>query len=378
MARSRGRHRKPPNRPVAKAAQRVATVGTTTLVLGTAGVTSATSAAAVPDDTWNQLATCESGGDWAAATGNGFFGGLQFLQDTWVRAGGEKFAARADLATPEQQKQIAEEWFSRVVAESGSVYDSWATQWPACSAALNIRDVPPETYNVPAPPPAPDPPAEPVASDADTVYTVAPGDTVSEIAIDIFHLDGWTQFYEDNKSVIGDNPDLILPGQQLIVKMTALPPVPDAPAAPVAPAAPIGSAVSAQGVANPCPSCSVTQEFTAGAHNGIDLDQSIGAPVYAAASGTVTVAGPHDPGGFGQAVYITGDDGTIFWYGHIDTWTVNAGDHVSAGEQIATVGNRGDVVAGPGGDGSHLHFEVHIGPGPVNPRTWLADHGVVL
>jgi murein DD-endopeptidase MepM/ murein hydrolase activator NlpD len=57
---------------------------------------------------------------------------------------------------------------------------------------------------------------------------------------------------------------------------------------------------------------------------------------------------------------------------------VRPGGHIKAGQQIATVGNRGRVIARPGGDGSHPHFEVHVGPGPINPRAWLADHGVTL
>ena len=121
--------------------------------------------------------------------------------------------------------------------------------------------------------------------------------------------------------------------------------------------------------AHPCPACSLTQGFTAGVHNGLDLAAPIGTPIYAAADGSVTAAGPRDPGGFGQAVYIKNDDGTVAWYGHIDTWLVNVGDHVVAGQQIATVGNRGDAT------GPHLHFEIHA-PNPVDPASWLRAHGI--
>lgn len=83
--------------------------------------------------------------------------------------------------------------------------------------------------------------------------------------------------------------------------------------------------------------------------------------MHAAAAGTA--ARPRDPTGYGQVVYIDGDDG-VYWYGHIDTWLVRPGAHIEAGQQIATVGNRDRVIAGPGGDGSHLHFQMHVGPGP--------------
>jgi LysM repeat protein len=56
---------------------------------------------------WDSIAACESGGNWAINTGNGYYGGLQFTQQTWAGAGGLAYAPRADLATPAQQVAIA-------------------------------------------------------------------------------------------------------------------------------------------------------------------------------------------------------------------------------------------------------------------------------
>jgi resuscitation-promoting factor RpfA len=81
------------------------------------------SADAAPLRAWDRLASCESGGRWHIATGNGYFGGLQFLGSTWVAYGGQEFAARADLATREQQIVVAE----RVREDVGF------GAWPACS-----------------------------------------------------------------------------------------------------------------------------------------------------------------------------------------------------------------------------------------------------
>ncbi|MBM4517746.1 DUF348 domain-containing protein, partial [Rhodococcus hoagii] len=53
--------------------------------------------------TWDALAQCEATGNWAINTGNGFYGGVQFDQNTWERQGGLKYAPRADLATREEQ-----------------------------------------------------------------------------------------------------------------------------------------------------------------------------------------------------------------------------------------------------------------------------------
>lgn len=73
---------------------------------------------ATGDTMYDAIAQCESGGNWAINTGNGYYGGLQFLQSTWVGAGGLEYAPRADLATREQQIDIA----SRISRSS----------WPNC------------------------------------------------------------------------------------------------------------------------------------------------------------------------------------------------------------------------------------------------------
>jgi resuscitation-promoting factor RpfB len=76
--------------------------------------------------TWDALSQCEAGGNWAINTGNGFFGGVQFDQNTWERNGGLRYAARADLATREEQITIAEVTRSR---------QGWGA-WPVCSGRL--------------------------------------------------------------------------------------------------------------------------------------------------------------------------------------------------------------------------------------------------
>jgi hypothetical protein len=57
---------------------------------------------------WDRIAQCESTGNWSINTGNGYYGGLQFNQSTWVSAGGLKYAPRADLATKAEQIAVAE------------------------------------------------------------------------------------------------------------------------------------------------------------------------------------------------------------------------------------------------------------------------------
>lgn len=65
-------------------------------------------AAVKPGANWDAIAAKEASGNWQINTGNGFFGGLQFKQSSWEAAGGLKFAARADLASKEQQIAVAE------------------------------------------------------------------------------------------------------------------------------------------------------------------------------------------------------------------------------------------------------------------------------
>ena len=62
---------------------------------------------------WDGIAKCESTNNWSINTGNGYYGGLQFDIRTWLGAGGGKYAPRADLATREQQIEIAEVLYSQ-------------------------------------------------------------------------------------------------------------------------------------------------------------------------------------------------------------------------------------------------------------------------
>lgn len=105
-------------------------------------------------------------------------------------------------------------------------------------------------------------------------------------------------------------------------------------------------------------------------HGGIDIAAPIGTPIKSAADGTVLDAGAAS--GYGQWVRIANDDGTTAVYGHVDTYQVAAGQRVSAGDQIATVGNQGWST------GPHLHFEVWDQNGTkTDPNGWLNTRGVV-
>lgn len=75
---------------------------------------------------WDRLAQCESGGNWAINTGNGYYGGLQFSQQTWQSVGGQGYPHQNSRAEQIKRGQILQ-------ARSG-----WG-QWPACTSMLGLR-----------------------------------------------------------------------------------------------------------------------------------------------------------------------------------------------------------------------------------------------
>ena len=78
------------------------------------------------EDVWDRLAECESNGNWQANTGNGYYGGLQFLPETWWSVGGSGMPHEASREEQIYRGQILQE-------RSG-----WG-QWPSCSLQLGLR-----------------------------------------------------------------------------------------------------------------------------------------------------------------------------------------------------------------------------------------------
>ncbi|MFP8906324.1 MULTISPECIES: LysM peptidoglycan-binding domain-containing protein [Streptomyces] len=209
-------------------------------------VAGAPGASAASVDTWERVAQCESGGDWSINTGNGYYGGLQFSQSSWEAAGGTRYAPRADLATREQQIAVAE----RLLAMQGP--RAWACAekggLTADGPAAEVdpgggRSVGPgtgRTYSESQNRSRPQSQnqsqkqsqeqsqeqsrslsqgaserADGHRDGAESGYTVKSGDTLRAIAA--AHGTTWQQIHQDNADVIGDDPNLIFPGQQLRV-----------------------------------------------------------------------------------------------------------------------------------------------------------------
>ncbi|RKE19098.1 LysM peptidoglycan-binding domain-containing M23 family metallopeptidase [Streptomyces sp. TLI_171] len=248
-------------------------------------------------------------------------------------------------------------------------------------------------------------------------YKVVSGDTLSKIAKAQDVNGGWEKLYQDNRSVIGGNPNLIYPGQHLTVNGQAAAPAQSSAksstassdaASTKAAAAPkastksttsstaatqqstpkasaststatksTGSASTSSGYVAPAPGSVTTgykvagSNWSSGYHTGIDFPVGTGTSLKAIAAGTVVSAG--NGGAYGNQVVIKLADGKYAQYAHLSSISVSAGQSVTAGQQIGLSGATGNVT------GPHLHFEIRTTPdygSDIDPVAYLAAHGV--
>jgi LysM repeat protein len=195
MARYRGRHRAPST--TGRNLARTAVAGA---VLSAPAI-AAPAASADTGSAWDRLAQCESSGNWAINTGNGFSGGLQFTPSTWRAFGGQGLAHHASR---EQQIAVAE----RVLSKQG-----WGA-WPACSRKLGLRGTPAPVHVAPQATPST---SEKTVESADTgssadTVRVRAGDTLSRIAAAHHVTGGWQALRDANP---GLNPDKLRVGTVL-------------------------------------------------------------------------------------------------------------------------------------------------------------------
>lgn len=98
-------------------------------------------------------------------------------------------------------------------------------------------------------------------------------------------------------------------------------------------------------------------------HRGIDISTGFGTPVHAPADGVVTFANQEN--GYGRLIQIEHAQGITTRYGHLSSFAVNEGQHVTRGQIIGYVGMSGRST------GPHLHYEVWVHNSPVNPYKFL-------
>ncbi|MDJ0106446.1 M23 family metallopeptidase, partial [Rhodococcus erythropolis] len=112
---------------------------------------------------------------------------------------------------------------------------------------------------------------------------------------------------------------------------------------------------------------SLSQGYHAG-HDGVDFAVNVGTALHAPTSGTISVAGPNDPGGYGTYIQLEADSGEQIQMGHLSETWVGVGQHVEVGDQIGATGNTGSST------GPHLHLRIHSG-GAVDPMSFLSSIG---
>ncbi|MFI1829420.1 transglycosylase family protein [Streptomyces sp. NPDC020412] len=438
-----------------------------TLTAGGAGMAlpliGAGTAQAASVDVWEKVAACESTNNWKINTGNGYYGGLQFTQSTWDAYGGREYAPRADLASKDQQIAIAE----RVLKGQGP------GAWPSCSVRSGLTrggDAPdiapdgrPSTQGAaaqgerkatasgggqrtasqqggqlrkPTTPPKATPTTVPTQREG---YTVARGDSLSRIAVQKDIQGGWPRLYEMNRATVGSDPDLIIPGQRLVIRMAApktqgkaAAPGQQAPKPKVAPAAkpeskpqkkvekktekpktapkPEKAEKKAEKPKTaPVRAAEPRTEPAASTNRSADRPTQragMSAPVDAATgtpyrkAGTAWSSGYHTgvdfpvptgtsvksvapgrvisagwAGSYGYQVVIRHTDGKYSQYAHLSALTVRSGQQVASGQRIGRSGSTGNS------SGPHLHFEVRTGPGygaDIDPVAYLRSGGVSL
>lgn len=195
------------------------------------------------------------------------------------------------------------------------------------------------------------------------LHTVRAGDSLSSLAsrykVDVEQIIA----YEANNLADANAPliigtDLVIPGgvkpfvqTQVVGYSAAAVPVPE------------GATVGRGNFSWPA-SGTISQNYWGG-HPALDVASRTGAPVTSADAGFVTAAGGGWNGGYGNHAIVDHGNGYVTLYAHMNSVFVRAGESVSAGQQIGTVGNTGNST------GPHLHFEIRYQGYPRNPYSLL-------
>lgn len=144
MRSGNGRHRRPRQAPAIFVTAGVTGAGIALPLLGASGAHAADTA------TWDRVAQCESGGVWSAASGNGYYGGLQLTQEMWDNYGGSAYASRPDYASRSQQIAVAQSILD----------DRGPDAWPSCAVNAGLTgdgqapEVDPGSTSTPSPAPS--------------------------------------------------------------------------------------------------------------------------------------------------------------------------------------------------------------------------------
>lgn len=157
-------------------------------------------AVAEAEPNWDAVAACESGGNWHANTGNGYYGGLQFSPSTWHANGGHGSPA---AASREEQIRVAR----NVLASQG------IGAWPVCGRRAGVTPEPVTHHRTRHKAHQQNRPHR-STSNPHGDYVVVPGDSLSAIATKHHVKGGWRALWAKNKAYITD-PDYLVVGQRI-------------------------------------------------------------------------------------------------------------------------------------------------------------------
>lgn len=372
---ARGRHRRHAPHTFSRVSLRL-TAGGAGIALPLAG---AQFVHAAPDeDTWSKAASCESSGPGDVNTGDGRYVGLRSAGSERQAYGGAAYGQ-----------------------DGGSRTDCA----PGAGLPRGERAVHTERADR----------AEAARAERPTTYEVVGGDTLFSIAQERGVEGGWTALYERNRTAVGGDPDMILPGQRLRLGGTA--PKAEQPRAERAPDRGNGEAEVRAGakkeqeekaeaerraaeaeeakeaaaeqrakerraaaaavtlpVSGAAPSTAYRasgSSWSSGSHTGVDFPVSTGTTVKAVSTGKVVSAGWADA--YGYEVVVRHGDGKYSQYAHLSAISVRQGQSVNSGQRVGRSGATGNAT------GPHLHFEVRTGPAygsDVDPLAYLRKRGV--
>jgi len=202
------------------------------------------------------------------------------------------------------------------------------------------------------------------------LYTVKRGDTIGKLAQD-YNLDVEKIIASNNLSGAGSisiGQQLIIPGVKRSVSSNIAKNTTQNSYSGIAVIKDIVSSdkpiVSSNKMAWPTAGNRITQYFS-WKHNGVDIANKVGTPIYAADSGTVEISQGGYNGGYGNTILINHGGGKKTRYGHASKLLVKKGEEVEKGQLIALMGSTGRST------GSHLHFEVIINGTRYNPLNYI-------
>jgi len=205
------------------------------------------------------------------------------------------------------------------------------------------------------------------------LYKVKSGDTIGRLA----------QIYDTSAEKIVESNNLsatasIRIGQELIIPGTRISaPVKTSVAAKApTPTALSGASVIKEIVSAEAPIISSNKmlwpttghrisQYFSWSHNGLDIADKVGTPIYAADAGTVEISQNGWNGGYGNTIVLNHGGGKKTRYAHASKLLVSKGDQVEKGQLIALMGSTGRST------GSHLHFEVIINGTRYNPLNYI-------